>query len=139
MDIEYNEDFNMLIVRNVFDKKTNESILNEAIDAEPLFTDAEITNNSVINKGYRSNKVLYPDNIYPNNRHKSITLTSIDKLISDSDLSKIIASSPNPIGLISGTNYNETQISRYGDDGQHYKFHKDNFDKRNQPYLYHLH
>jgi len=112
-----------LIIHDIFDKKTNEKILGEVIKLKPLFHDAVTSGNK--GKTFRSNKVAYYDEIYNSNRQKSPLLSELDKLFKTEKITETLISSPYPLNDFSSTNYHESQVSRYGNRGQKYKWHSD--------------
>ena len=117
----------IIIIRDIFSKEDNEAILEESIENKNKFE------HSVIGSGkkpdFRSNRVSYYDTIYETDRTKSKLLSSIDTLFStDEQFREVIISSPNPLNLFTHLNFHETQVSRYGDEGQQYKYHIDSFD-----------
>lgn len=113
----------LIIIRNVFTKKENKEILEEAVKNKKKFTDAAVFAGT--QKDFRSNKVAYYDNIYLEDRNKSKLLSGIDKIFSDQVIQDVLASSEYPIHMFDQTNYHETQVSRYGDAGQKYDYHID--------------
>lgn len=127
MDIKYNEDFNILIVKDLFGKDINEKMFKEAINLKEFYEQSTISVPAKTLKTYRTNTVAYPDNIFNGRRHESDILKNVDLMLTDSKISDMLKTIKEPLGLLGETNYNETQISRYGDDGQEYKFHKDKF------------
>jgi SM-20-related protein len=115
----------IIVIRNIFTKKENNDILEEAVKNKKTFKQGVIGNDKI--SSFRTNKVSYYDKIYDSDRSKSKLLTVIDEIFKTPEFSEIISSSPYPINLYSQTNYHETQVSRYGDDGQLYKYHLDAF------------
>jgi Rps23 Pro-64 3,4-dihydroxylase Tpa1-like proline 4-hydroxylase len=128
----------LLIIRNVFSKEENEIILKEAINNKEKYKNA-ITFGGKDNN-FRSNKVAYYDEIYKDDRNKSVLLSKLDSLFTDETFGETLNSSPAPLNEFSKSNYHETQVSRYGDDGQFYKYHIDaaNNDKRQLTMVYYM-
>lgn len=128
----------LIIIRDVFTKKENSEILTEAIKNKNTFKNAIIGNSikdvNNICRSFRSNVSSFYDNIYQEDRTKSKLLKRLDKLFkSDDRFREIVGSSQYPISLFSNTTFHETQVSRYGDGGQYYKYHIDAFnDTRRQ-------
>jgi len=122
--IEYTPFFH-IVIRNTFSKKVNRDILREAVKNKKHYKDATIGSNI---KGFRTNKVLYMDELYVKDRSKSILIKSFEKLFQKDDrFRETLASSPYPICEFLLTNTHETQVSRYGDKEQKYDFHIDRF------------
>lgn len=115
----------VLKIEDVFSKKVNKEILDEAVGLRKYFFDAVLANNNN-DKEKRSNQVIYYDNHYKDNRDKSVLLRNINKFFSNGDLINILNSSKEPIRTFSRTNHHESQVSRYGDNGQKYVWHIDN-------------
>jgi Rps23 Pro-64 3,4-dihydroxylase Tpa1-like proline 4-hydroxylase len=115
----------IIIIRDIFTKKENKEILEEAVKNKKEFE------HSVIGTGkessFRNNNTSYYDIIYDHDRSKSKLLDIIDTLFKNDKFKQTLISSPYPIHLFSKSNYHETQVSRYGDDGQFYKYHIDSF------------
>lgn len=129
----------LIIIRDIFTKKENKEILEEAVKNKKIFEHAIIGSGK--KPDFRSNKVAYYDTIYQKNRMKSKLLTRLDKLFSSTDFSEVLASSPHPLNKFSLSNYHETQVSRYGDAGQHYMYHIDAFNdiRRELTLVYYFH
>lgn len=131
-----------IIIDNVLNKKTNKAILDEVIKNKNNFKEAWVGNVvGRLNKKLRSNTTAFYDDIYVNNRHSSVLLTAIDRFFSGDDFKTMLGSAPLPIALFNDTNYHETQVSRYGDDGQHYGYHVDSFGNKGRTItcVYYLH
>ena len=126
MNIEViHEPVPIIIVRNIFSKKENKAILKEALDNEKKFKDSSTAAGKV--PDFRNNKVAYYDAIYQEDRSKSPLLSALDKIFINEEFMELLNSSPYPINKFSNSNYHETQVSRYGDDGQFYQYHVDAF------------
>jgi Rps23 Pro-64 3,4-dihydroxylase Tpa1-like proline 4-hydroxylase len=123
IEIYYDPVFHV-IIRDVFTKKENKQILKEALSLEDKFVDSYIGNNKKQNKEFRSNKSAFYDDIYNNNRNKSILLKKIDIILSNNQITEILGSSEYPFTDFGNTNTHETQVSRYGED-QKYNWHID--------------
>ena len=138
------EPISLIIIRDVFTKKENKDILEEAIKNKKKFAPAIIGDNETkkTDKSFRNNVASFYDNLYHGDRTKSKLLTCIDALFSnDERFRDILRTSQYPINLFATTNYHETQVSRYGDGGQHYKYHIDAFsnDERQVTAVYYFH
>jgi Rps23 Pro-64 3,4-dihydroxylase Tpa1-like proline 4-hydroxylase len=121
----------IIIIRDLFSSEVNKQILAESISNEKEFLPS-VTGGGDKEKTseFRTNFVAFYDNIY-DDRTKSILLESIDGLFSNNDeFKEVMASAPHPINEFSNTNYHETQVSRYGDKGQEYRFHIDAFNSK---------
>jgi Rps23 Pro-64 3,4-dihydroxylase Tpa1-like proline 4-hydroxylase len=121
----------VLKIENVFSKKINKEILDEAVRLKKHFKNATISDNKTIknnkiNKTFRNNLSIYYDEYYNQNRGKSVLLNNIDIFLRNIDLMSIIRSSNPSIRVLLNSNYHESQVSRYGDDGQKYLWHIDN-------------
>jgi len=122
----YYTPFFHIIITNTFPKKVNRDILREAVKNRKHFKDA--TTGKGVDTKFRSNKVLYMDELYIKDRKKSILIKSIENLFEkNTKFRETLASSPYPISEFLGTNTHETQVSRYGDVEQKYQFHIDRF------------
>jgi|TARA_R110002126_G_scaffold199249_1_gene346977 Rps23 Pro-64 3,4-dihydroxylase Tpa1-like proline 4-hydroxylase len=120
------EPVHVIIIRDIFTKKENKEILAEAVKNKKNFSDSFISAGNV--KDFRNNKSAFYDNIYDECREKSKLLKRLDKLFSiDGRFRDMMVSSQYPMHLFGTTNYHETQVSRYGDGGQFYKYHIDSF------------
>jgi Rps23 Pro-64 3,4-dihydroxylase Tpa1-like proline 4-hydroxylase len=115
----------IIIVRNIFSKKENKAILKEVLGNEKKFKDS-VTGAGKLPE-FRNNKVAYYDAIYQEDRSKSSLLSALDKIFINEEFMELLNSSPFPISKFSNSNYHETQVSRYGDDGQFYRYHIDAF------------
>lgn len=128
----------LIIIRDIFTKKENKEILEEAIKNKKHFE------HGVIGSGkkpdFRSNKVVYYDTLYKEDRSKSKLLTKLDEVFQDKKFKEALASAPYPMHFFNQSNYHETQVSRYGDGGQEYKYHIDAFgnDSRTVTFVYYF-
>jgi len=119
----------LIIIRDIFTKKENKEIFAEAVKNKKMFVEASIGGVSEGKKtDFRNNKVAFYDSLYNNDRSKSKLLSKLDVLFSTPEFIEPIGSSSYPINKFSQSNYHETQVSRYGDEGQLYKYHIDAFD-----------
>jgi|TARA_R110000823_G_scaffold194593_3_gene325932 Rps23 Pro-64 3,4-dihydroxylase Tpa1-like proline 4-hydroxylase len=117
----------VIIIRDVFSKEVNKSILEESIKNESSFKEAMTIDKNVSQK-YRNNTTSMYDIMYAGNRNESILLKSIDEMFKlDSSFNELLLSSKYPVSEFGSSNFHETQVSRYGDDGQSYKYHIDRF------------
>jgi Rps23 Pro-64 3,4-dihydroxylase Tpa1-like proline 4-hydroxylase len=118
----------LIIIRDLFTKKESEEILAEAIKNKNNFKPSQITKSGMpleTNLKFRSNTVAYYDVLYESDRSKCKLLTLIDKNFNNRTFRDVLESSQYPINLFSMTNSHETQVSRYGDQGQRYNYHID--------------
>lgn len=138
MKFEFIWDPFIIIIRDVFTKKENKEILAEAVKNKNKFTESIIGGGK--NKKFRNNTVAYYDEIYSQDRNSSKLLTKIDDLFSTDQFKEILTSSPDPVNRFSMSNYHETQVSRYGDEGQKYNYHVDAFasDQREVTLVYYF-
>tara|TARA_R110000824_G_C14995928_1_gene655697 strand:- start:41 stop:697 length:657 start_codon:yes stop_codon:yes gene_type:complete len=131
----------LIIIRNIFTSKENEEILSEAVNNENTFETRSTKkgNSSSIDKKFRSNTSSYYDILYNNSRSNSKLLTKLDELFSDQKFINVLSSSTYPINLFGDSNYHESQVSRYGDEDQEYKYHND-YDGlyRNMTFVYYF-
>lgn len=114
----------LIIIRDIFTKKENKEILAEAIKNKSSFKSATTKNGE---EDIRNNLSSYYDELYANDRTKSKLLSVVGDIFSNSELSQIFTSFSSPINLFLQTNSHETQVSRYGDKGQDYKYHVDSY------------
>lgn len=130
MKIHYSEDPLYFYVEDVFDDKTADDMFKELLTNKDAFTEATLQGNQII-KEKRSNTVFHIDYSSKfNNRGDSVILSNIDKLLSNnSDIRNAVVSSKFPLTQLTDTDTHETQISRYGDEGQQYGWHIDSWDK----------
>ncbi len=118
----------LIIIRDIFTKKENAEILAEVIKNKENFKPA-IAIGKI--EEFRNNIISDYDMIYSQDRTKSILLTLIDKNFNNKKFIEIINSFVYPINLLGQTNTHESQVSRYGDQGQEYKYHIDSFAENN--------
>lgn len=116
----------LLVMRDVFDKETNELI---RLEAKNLRTqEASVTKG--VDKSIRNNQVIFMDNLYmptPEQtlrRSQSILLNAFENLFVNTEFSQVLGSSEYPLNHFNLTNYHETQISTY-DNGEKYLWHID--------------
>jgi Rps23 Pro-64 3,4-dihydroxylase Tpa1-like proline 4-hydroxylase len=117
----------LIVIRNLFTSKENEEIFSEAVNNENTFQTTGIMEKmeKVIDTGFRNNISSYYDVVYDNNRSNSKLLTKLDELFSDRKFINVLSSSTYPINTFADSNHHETQVSRYGDEAQEYKYHMD--------------
>tara|TARA_R110002096_G_scaffold299141_1_gene493584 strand:- start:513 stop:1157 length:645 start_codon:yes stop_codon:yes gene_type:complete len=129
----------LIIIRDVFTNDESKEILAEAVGNEKHFVNA-LTVDSIYPE-FRSNKAAYYDVIYDKDRSKSKLLSLIDKLFFIDELRSILFTAPHPIYKFRNTNYHATQVSRYGDDRQQFKYHIDSMDndERQLTMVYYFH
>lgn len=129
----------LIIIRDVFTKKENKEILDETIKNKKNFSHA-VTGEGK-HSDFRSNSVAYYDNIYLIDRNKSKLLSKLDNLFQDDEFKEVLSSAQFPINQFPLSNYHETQVSRYGDNGQKYNYHIDAFSdtKRELTMVYYFH
>tara|TARA_R110000824_G_scaffold279475_1_gene467683 strand:- start:63 stop:722 length:660 start_codon:yes stop_codon:yes gene_type:complete len=114
----------LIIIRDFFTNDENKEILAEAVGNEKHFVSA-LTNKSIYPE-FRSNKAAYYDVIYEKDRSGSKLLSLIDGSFSNNDeLKSVLNTASYPIHKFRNSNYHATQVSRYGDDGQQFKYHID--------------
>jgi len=129
MDVEYvRNPIKHLVFRNIFTKKSNDNMVKEILSLEDKFECSSTGGNSKSNPSMRTNSVLFLDDVYINNRKKSFFLAEIDRLFGENQkFREILSSIEYPISEFIRTNVHETQVSRYGSDGQKYEWHVDRF------------
>jgi Rps23 Pro-64 3,4-dihydroxylase Tpa1-like proline 4-hydroxylase len=125
MKFEFYYDPFLIVIRDVFTEEENKEILKEAIKNKNSFEESVIGEGK--NKKFRNNIVAYYDVIYDKDRSFSKLLTKIDDLFANTQFKDVLASSPYPLSNFMMSNYHETQVSRYGDEGQKYNYHIDSF------------
>lgn len=115
------------ILSDVFTKDVADELFKEILSNEKKFTSA--TTRGGINS-MRTNTVFYPDDVYNNRRSDSIILSSFDKLFGcNENFNSLLTSAAYPLLRFNDTTYHETQVSRYGDEGQKYDWHVDSNDR----------
>jgi Rps23 Pro-64 3,4-dihydroxylase Tpa1-like proline 4-hydroxylase len=115
----------VIIIDDFFTDDINKKIIDEAFNNEGDFTNAGVTNKDKKYSGIRTNTISYYDELYKNNRNKSILLTELDNKFKNQEFSEVLSSSPYPINRFNTTNSHETQVSRYGNNKQKYDWHVD--------------
>jgi len=125
------------IIKNLFGKVINRNILDEAVSLKQKFHESSLAKISRLDTFFRNNKVIFYDEIYlPRpTRKKSALLTSINKLFKSDKFGEVLNSSEYPIVDFNQTNTHETQVSRYGNEGQKYKWHVDRIDHSRKRHL----
>ena len=118
----------LIIIRNIFTKKENSEIFAEAIKNKKNFKLGIAIDK---NKKFRTNLMIDYDIIYNKDRTKSKLLNLIDKNFKNMKFKEILNSFVFPINLFGQTNFHESQVSRYGNQGQEYKYHQDSFAENN--------
>lgn len=116
----------IILIKNIFGEKTMSGIFKEALDNENFFKPATTGNNLI--GIYRNNVVLFLDQVYSNKRNQSLFLTKLDEFFCSSKIRSVLASSWFPLTEFFSTTRHETQISRYGNSAQKYKWHIDRFE-----------
>jgi len=131
----------IIIIRDLFTKKENKDILAEAVKNKKKFEHSVIGGDSKNDPSFRSNTVAYYDTIYKTDRTKSKLLSKVNDVFSDKKIQSLLSSSPYPLHFFTRTNYHETQVSRYGNEGQEYKYHIDAGDNstRQLSFVYYFH
>ena len=119
----------LIIIRDIFTKKENAEIFAEAIKNKKDFQPSSTAGQK---KSFRTNLMATYDIIYNKDRTKSKLLTLIDKNFKNMKFGEILESFVFPINLLGQTNTHESQVSRYGDQGQAYKWHQDAFVANNE-------
>tara|TARA_R110002096_G_scaffold348488_1_gene541751 strand:- start:572 stop:1225 length:654 start_codon:yes stop_codon:yes gene_type:complete len=131
----------IVIVRDVFTNEENREILDEVIDNESKFESSTIGKLGPV-PDFRSNLVAHYDDIYIKDRTKSKLLKKLGVLFypNNNIFDSVLYSSPYPLNEFGLTNHHETQVSRYGDEGQQYKYHIDgsNNTKRQISVVYYM-
>jgi Rps23 Pro-64 3,4-dihydroxylase Tpa1-like proline 4-hydroxylase len=117
-----------IVFNDVFDDTINKAILDEAIKNKRFFRLGKTGSGKtgMIEKDFRSNMSCNYDELYKNRRKKSALLSAIADLFqSNTAFSEIVSCAGYPFCDFIGTTTYETQVSRYGDKGQKYKWHVD--------------
>jgi len=144
-----------IVIDSLFGSEMNREILDHAISLEEHFEDATILEDQVsVNPAWRSNRVCYPDQLFfdpkgPTDRESRIRyraersplLAAFDSLMLSKVFHEIMDTTPHPLCKLRETNRWETQLSRYGDQAQHYRWHLDRSegDQRLVSIVYHFH
>jgi len=119
-----------IIIHNLFTKKQNQEILQEAIKLKANFGPSGVGGKGEYGPRteFRNNLVCFYDMVFKENRQASKLLKYTDeKMQRDQAFREPIASSPYPLSEFLLTTTHETQVSRYGSEGQKYKWHIDRF------------
>lgn len=123
-----NNTYPLIVFDNLLSKEDNKKIIDEAYDNKNNFKSSIIgENKGRINDNLRTNLSVTYDMIYKNNRDKSSLLNILDNLFHDKDFLNMIISTPYPLCDFGMINKYETQVSRYGNNNQKYKWHVDRF------------
>jgi len=128
MKLRYHNDIPSIpyfTLENCFGKKVNKEILKEVFRLKDRFGESITGNGDNEKPGFRTNTVAYYDPIFSFNRKSSTLLNNIDTLFNNGVFSEPLISAPHPFNIFPSTNNHETQVSRYGDNGQTYGFHAD--------------
>ena len=129
-----------IIIDNLLGEK-NQDILSHIVSLRNHYDDATVGSYN-LDKDFRTNVVCYIDALYWKDfrlvdgskdwpRHKefradnSPLLRSVDNLFEDDMMRQVMASTPFPLCKFGSVNTWETQVSRYGDNGQFYTWHYD--------------
>jgi len=142
VDVEYlRKPVPHLIFRDLFTSATNKKMLDEVIQHKDKFQQAYTGGDKNVKSTIRTNQVLYLDAVFKN-RKESFFLVNIDRLFKENkQFREILMSSEFPISDFGFTNTHETQVSRYGDEGQKYDWHLDRFTnpRRHLTMVYYMH
>lgn len=130
MNIIFNNDVvPFYLIEDVFPKTLADKLFSELVIKKDEFQDARVQHYNQINKDFRSNTVLYLDNI--NNRKDSTILSTFDDLlINNNRIRSSLLSGIYPFNQILHTERHETQISRYGNEKQKLGWHVDGSDNK---------
>jgi Rps23 Pro-64 3,4-dihydroxylase Tpa1-like proline 4-hydroxylase len=128
MNVELYDNPRCIVFNDIFDDKTNKAILDEAIKHKRFFTLGKTGSGKAggVEKDFRSNMSCNYDKLYKNRRKKSALLSAIAGLFQNyTEFIEIVSCAGYPFCDFIGTTTYETQVSRYGDKGQKYKWHVD--------------
>ncbi len=126
-----------MIIDNLFGPEKSSKIFEHITSLREHFQPAEIAyeGDLRVDETYRKNLTCYVDSLYKIDdpdwiarreyRKKSLLLGAIDGLVESSDLAIILNSAPFPICKFRDVNVWESQVSRYGNDQDHYEWHYD--------------
>src|SRR5579885_190200 len=126
-----------IIIDNLFGAERSNKIFEHIISLKDHFQPAEIMyeGSLKVNETYRKNLTCYVDSLYKNNeqewsrrreyRRRSPLLEAVDGLMESIDMGTILNSAPIPMCKFKDVNVWESQISRYGYEGEHYEWHYD--------------
>jgi Rps23 Pro-64 3,4-dihydroxylase Tpa1-like proline 4-hydroxylase len=138
MTVELYDNPRCIVFNDIFDDKTNKAILDEVIKNKRFFTLGKTGSGKtgIVEKNFRSNMSCWYDKVYQNRRKKSALLSALAGLFQDdTKFSELVSSAGYPFCDFMGTNTYETQVSRYGDRGQKYKWHVDGFGPSKRRYI----
>lgn len=127
MNVELYDNPRCIVFNDIFDDATNKAILDEAIKNKRFFALGTTGfGTSIVEKDFRSNMSCNYNKLYKNRRKKSALLSAIAGLFQhNTAFSEIVSCAGSPFCDFIGTTTYETQVSRYGDKGQKYKWHVD--------------
>jgi Rps23 Pro-64 3,4-dihydroxylase Tpa1-like proline 4-hydroxylase len=126
-----------IIIDDLFGPEKSQKIFEHILSLREYFEPAKITYEGDLktDEEYRKNTVCYIDSLYridtpdwiakKEYRKRSQLLEAIDGLIQSPDMAMITHSTPFPMCKFRDINVWETQISRYGNDEDHYEWHYD--------------
>lgn len=118
-----------IVIDNFFGRERNREILDHIVSIKDAFKEATVGSmgGGRVFKEMRSNVVCYLDEAFAGRRQECPLLRYVDAGFRTSFVQEIVGSAQGPFSDFSGTNYHETQVSRYGDSGQKYEWHVDRF------------
>ncbi len=147
-----------IVIDNCFGKKINRDIFEHITSLKDQFEIAKIGRNKKVIEKYRTNINCYIDLLYSKNgysvrdgrkdwqdhkkhRARSPLLRAIDTMIEAEWTKDMMDSAPFPLCKFRHANTWSAQISRYGNEGQFYTWHTDNFedDRRFVTMVYYVH
>lgn len=120
----YLEPIPHFVIECVFPQQVADKMFSEVLSNESNF-EQSVVGNCETDKELRTNDVLYLDNVYMGKRDTSVLLGAINGMFHDDEFKQLLHSSVYPLNEFGFTNTHESQVSRYGNDGQHYGWHVD--------------
>ena len=117
----------LLVIEDFFSDEINKSILNEVISNKKHFKDATVSSQNIKKEKFRNNKSAEYDIIYNQRRNDSVLLRALSDFFMQGATHDLLSSCEYPINMFNNTNFDETQVSRYGDSGQKYDWHVDTY------------
>jgi hypothetical protein len=131
MEFKIYRDPDVIEVLNPVKQSVHDDIFKEVLANKSNFSHATLGSEGKVNPKIRTNMVFYPDNIYLGDERKgSKILSGITDMIHNDEIKQVVTSFNYPFTQLGTTNFHETQISRYGDEGQKYDWHIDSLSNK---------
>jgi Rps23 Pro-64 3,4-dihydroxylase Tpa1-like proline 4-hydroxylase len=112
------------LMRGFFGPDLNSRIFAEILSLEDRFRAATVTPQNIVDPSMRTNRVLYMDAEYAQDRNDSALLSAMDRNVQSHWLHQVGHALGYPMTELYRTDWSETQVSWYSAD-QQYKWHVD--------------